>query len=157
MSELQIQHDGHKARLARLGAPPRYQAPIWRKPQAPKIEPQDLAAGWESMWFYDLVFSIDRKAAVPHIRDIQAAVARYFKISVLDILSQRRAVEISMPRHIGMYLARVLTMKGYPEIGRRFGDRDHTTVMHGVRKIGNLIGLDPKVTQDVEVIRRHLA
>lgn len=79
------------------------------------------------------------KISVEHV---QRTVARHFKISVLEMKSARRAANIVRPRHIAAYLARVHTLKSLPEIGRRFGDRDHTTILHAVRKIQRLMEKD---------------
>src|SRR3990167_1143287 len=69
------------------------------------------------------------------IKNIKIAVCAHFKMSMHDLLSSRRTMEIVWPRQIGMYLAKILTMRSLPEIGREFGNRDHTTVLHAVRKI----------------------
>jgi chromosomal replication initiator protein len=70
--------------------------------------------------------------------------------------SARRSRNVARPRQIAMYLAKQLTQRSLPEIGRKFGGRDHTTVMHAVRKIEELIDGDETVAQDVEIIRRTL-
>lgn len=69
------------------------------------------------------------------IEDIQRAVAEKFNVSRLDLLSSRRDHGIILPRHVAMFLAKTLTTRSLPEVGRRFGGRDHTTVLHAVRKI----------------------
>ena len=74
------------------------------------------------------------------IEDIQRAVARHYNVSRADMLSSRRTANVVRPRQIAMYLAKTLTLRSLPEIGRRFGGRDHTTVLHAVRKIENLGG-----------------
>lgn len=73
------------------------------------------------------------------IKRIQHIVADHFGVPVIDMVSQRRTASVVRPRQIAMYLSRLLTLRSLPEIGRRFGGRDHTTVMHGVRKIEYLI------------------
>lgn len=75
----------------------------------------------------------------PKVIEIKRAVADYFSVSLVDIDSARRDPCIARPRHIAMYLCRVMTTHSYPEIGRRMGDRDHTTVMHAIDKIENLL------------------
>ena len=70
--------------------------------------------------------------------------------------SARRARNVARPRQVAMYLAKQLTSRSLPEIGRKFGGRDHTTVMHAVRKIEEIIGEDPSFAQDVEILRRTL-
>ena len=74
------------------------------------------------------------------IEDIQRVVARQYNVSRADLLSSRRTANVVRPRQIAMYLAKTLTLRSLPEIGRRFGGRDHTTVLHAVRKIEGLVG-----------------
>ncbi len=76
------------------------------------------------------------------IEDIQRIVARHYNVSRGDLLSSRRTANVVRPRQVAMYLAKTLTLRSLPEIGRRFGGRDHTTVLHAVRKIENLVGND---------------
>jgi chromosomal replication initiator protein len=76
------------------------------------------------------------------IEDIQRVVARQYNVSRADLLSSRRTANVVRPRQVAMYLAKVLTLRSLPEIGRRFGGRDHTTVLHAVRKIEALAGND---------------
>lgn len=73
----------------------------------------------------------------PHItvHEIQEAVSEFFGIPLVEMASERKGWEVSHPRQVAMYLARELTAFSYPMIGRRFGDRDHTTVMHAVRQV----------------------
>jgi chromosomal replication initiator protein len=91
------------------------------------------------------------------IEDIQRVVARHYNVSRADILSARRTATVVRPRQIAMYLAKVLTLRSLPEIGRRFGGRDHTTVLHAVRKIDALIGNDRALADDVDLLKRMLA
>jgi chromosomal replication initiator protein len=70
--------------------------------------------------------------------------------------SARRARNVARPRQVAMYLAKQLTSRSLPEIGRKFGGRDHTTVMHAVRKVEELMVEDQQIAQDVEIIRRAL-
>src|SRR5262249_18953491 len=76
------------------------------------------------------------------IEDIQRVVARQYNVSRADLLSSRRTANVVRPRQVAMYLAKTLTLRSLPEIGRRFGGRDHTTVLHAVRKIENLVTTD---------------
>jgi chromosomal replication initiator protein len=69
------------------------------------------------------------------VENIQKTVADYYKIKVADMYSKKRPASIARPRQIAMYLAKELTQKSLPEIGELFGGRDHTTVLHAVRKI----------------------
>jgi chromosomal replication initiator protein len=90
------------------------------------------------------------------IEDIQNVVARRYNVSRADLLSSRRTMDVVRPRHVAMYLAKMLTLRSLPEIGRRFGGRDHTTVLHAVRKIDAVIGNDPALAEEIEVIKRQL-
>ena len=78
------------------------------------------------------------------------------KVSIDDIVSARRTSDIVMPRHIAMYLARTMTPRSFPEVGRRMGNRDHTTVLHGFKKIERLVRENPNVADDVNAIKRSI-
>lgn len=88
------------------------------------------------------------------IEDIQRVVARHYNVSKTELLSNRRTRTIVKPRQIAMYLAKIMTPRSLPEIGRRFGGRDHTTVLHAVRKIEDLSGSDNTLAQELELLRR---
>ncbi|AAK86141.2 chromosomal replication initiator protein DnaA [Agrobacterium fabrum] len=88
------------------------------------------------------------------IEDIQRIVARHYNVSRQELVSNRRTRVIVKPRQIAMYLAKMLTPRSFPEIGRRFGGRDHTTVLHAVRKIEDLISGDTKLGHEVELLKR---
>ena len=90
------------------------------------------------------------------IEDIQRVVARQYNVSRADLLSSRRTANVVRPRQVAMYLAKTLTLRSLPEIGRRFGGRDHTTVLHAVRKIENLVGNDTSLAEEIEVLKRQL-
>ncbi len=90
------------------------------------------------------------------IEDIQRIVARQYNVSRADLLSSRRTANVVRPRQVAMYLAKQLTLRSLPEIGRRFGGRDHTTVLHAVRKIENLVGNDTSLAEEIEVLKRQL-
>ncbi len=90
------------------------------------------------------------------IEDIQKLVASRYNVSRSDILSERRTAAVVKPRQIAMYLSKVLTLRSLPEIGRRFGGRDHTTVLHAVRKIEKQIGEDTVLGDEVELLKRML-
>jgi hypothetical protein len=143
-----------KARLIRLGMPQPKPFVPW-KPTPIKPQPSD--AGWECMWFHDLVTGHSKEPKAILIRDIQEAVCRHFDISIVDMLSSRRSFKIVYPRQIAFFLCRELTSHGFAEIGRRFGGKDHTTVIHGTQKIGGLYGYDVKVTCEVNTIKKVLA
>ena len=90
------------------------------------------------------------------IEEIQKQVAAHFKIRFSEMHSSRRARAVARPRQVAMYLAKQLTTRSLPEIGRQFGGRDHTTVMHAVRKIEELRAADLSFAEDVELLRRML-
>lgn len=90
------------------------------------------------------------------IDEIQRRVCEHFNIKMADMSSARRARAVARPRQIAMYLAKMLTSRSLPEIGRKFGNRDHTTVMHANKKIEELRAIDPSINEDVEILLRIL-
>ena len=90
------------------------------------------------------------------IEDIQRVVARQYNVSRSDLLSSRRTANVVRPRQVAMYLAKTLTLRSLPEIGRRFGGRDHTTVLHAVRKIEGLVSNDMTLAEEIEILKRQL-
>ncbi len=90
------------------------------------------------------------------VDEIQKTVAEHFQMKQADLLSERRTRAIARPRQIAMYLCKQHTTRSYPDIGRRFGGRDHTTVLHGVRKIEELLTQDDQIARDVEALTRKL-
>ena len=101
----------------------------------------------------DILRASDRKVTV---EEIQRKVSEHYNIRLSDIIGLKRVRTIARPRQVAMYLAKQLTSRSLPEIGRRFGGRDHTTVMHGVRKIEDLKSIDNQIAEDVEILRRSL-
>jgi chromosomal replication initiator protein len=101
----------------------------------------------------DILRASDRKVTVD---EIIRKVADHYNIRMTDILSPKRARAVARPRQVGMFLAKTLTSKSLPEIGRRFGGRDHTTVIHAVKKIEELRSVDNQIAEDVELLRRML-
>ena len=102
----------------------------------------------------DLLRAGDRRTTV---EDIQKKVAGHYNIRLTDMHSPRRARPVARPRQVAMYLCKALTEHSLPEIGRKFGGRDHTTIMHGVRKVEELMAADPSFRQDVETLKRAIA
>ena len=90
------------------------------------------------------------------IEDIQRVVARQYNVSRADLLSSRRTANVVRPRQVAMYFAKTLTLRSLPEIGRRFGGRDHTTVLHAVRKIETLVNTDTALAEEIEILKRQL-
>ncbi|RNF34627.1 chromosomal replication initiator protein DnaA [Paracoccus methylarcula] len=101
----------------------------------------------------DILRTNDRKISID---DIQRKVAEHYNIRLADMMGPKRARNVARPRQIAMYLSKQLTNRSLPEIGRRFGGRDHTTIMHGVRKIEELAGEDSGLAEDIALLRRQL-
>jgi chromosomal replication initiator protein len=90
------------------------------------------------------------------VAHIQATVAAYYRIKVQYMWSAQRTRDVARPRQLAMYLCRELTPMSLPSIGKRFGDRDHTTVLHAVRKIDQLCEVDFEIAEDVTILRERL-
>ena len=101
----------------------------------------------------DLLRANDRRVT---IEEIQKEVAEHFNIRLVDMHSARRARAVARPRQVAMYLSKQLTARSLPEIGRKFGGRDHTTVMHAVKKVEELRSTDNSFHEDVELLKRML-
>ena len=91
------------------------------------------------------------------IEEIIKTVSRHFGVSKPDILSQRRHRSVVWPRQIGMYLSKQMTARSLPEIGRRFGNRDHTTVLHAIRKIDKELAANPRLRDELEDLKKMLS
>jgi chromosomal replication initiator protein len=102
---------------------------------------------------HDLLRASDRRIT---IEEIQKRVAEHFNIKLAEMSSARRSRAVARPRQVAMYLAKQLTSRSLPEIGRKFGGRDHTTVMHAVRKVEELRTADAAFAEDVELLRRMI-
>jgi len=101
----------------------------------------------------DILRASDRKVT---IEEIQRKVAEHYNIRLADMIGPKRLRTVARPRQVAMYLAKQLTPRSLPEIGRRFGGRDHTTIMHGVRKIEELMSTDSQLADDLQMLRRLL-
>ncbi|NBT85558.1 MAG: chromosomal replication initiator protein DnaA [Alphaproteobacteria bacterium] len=101
----------------------------------------------------DLLRSNDRRIT---IEDIQKRVCEFYNIKISDLLSSRRLQNIARPRQVAIYLSKLLTSKSLPEIGRKFGGRDHTTVLHSVRKVQEFCQSDREFANDIDILRRSL-
>jgi chromosomal replication initiator protein len=97
-----------------------------------------------------------REARRVRIEDILRIVSRHYKVPRNELLSSRRSRDVVRPRQIAMYLAKALTSRSLPEIGRRFGGRDHTTVLHSVRKVEQMMKDDADLSQEIELLMRML-
>ena len=102
---------------------------------------------------HDILKAHDRRVT---IEEIQRKVAEHWNIRLTDMSSARRARNVARPRQVAMYLAKQLTSRSLPEIGRKFGNRDHTTVMHAVQRVTELMARDAAFAEDVELMRRML-
>ena len=101
----------------------------------------------------DILRTNDRKISID---DIQRKVAEHYNIRLADMIGPKRARNVARPRQIAMYLSKQLTSRSLPEIGRRFGGRDHTTIMHGIRKVEELAVEDHALAEDVALLKRLL-
>ena len=102
---------------------------------------------------HDILKAHDRRVT---IEEIQKKVAEHYSIRLTDMSSARRARAVARPRQVAMFLAKQLTSRSLPEIGRKFGNRDHTTVMHAVSRVSELMQRDGTFAEDVELLRRLL-
>jgi chromosomal replication initiator protein len=103
-----------------------------------------------NIWLADFLRAYDRRVT---IEEIKKKVAEHYGLKVQELESPVRSRSIVRPRQIAMFLARKLTPRSYPEIGRRFGNRDHTTVMHAFETIERLTSIDPSFAEEVEQLR----
>lgn len=101
----------------------------------------------------DILRASERKIS---IEEIQRRVAEHYNIRISDMVGPKRVRNFARPRQVAMYLCKQMTSRSLPEIGRRFGGRDHTTVMHGVRRIDDLRQQDAQIAEDLELLRRTL-
>jgi hypothetical protein len=137
------------------------------RPNTPRVVRIDhIALFYHTMWFWDLVNCPPPSALnpltqnfkrSPSVQDIQRATASHFGISLTDLVSERRTQPTTRIRQTAMYLAKILTTRSVPEIGRRFGGRDHTTVLHAVHRIEQLIAKDEEFAGHVAEIKAKLA
>jgi chromosomal replication initiator protein len=114
---------------------------------------RDLTLETAQELLQDLLRASERRVTID---EIQKKVAEHFNIKMAEMTSSRRARIVARPRQVAMYLAKQLTSRSLPEIGRKFGGRDHTTVMHAVRKIEELTRSDRALAEDVELLHRML-
>jgi chromosomal replication initiator protein len=103
---------------------------------------------------HDLLKAHDKRVT---IEEIQRVVSGHWNIRVHDMSSARRARAVARPRQVAMYLAKQLTSRSLPEIGRMFGNRDHTTVMHAIARVTEIMERDPAFAEDVELLRKMLS
>jgi len=101
----------------------------------------------------DLIRSADRKVTID---EIMKKTCEHYNIRQSDMIGPSRARNVARPRQMAMYLCKKLTTRSLPEIGRKFGKRDHTTILHGVRRIEELMSTDSQIAEDAEILRRQL-
>lgn len=163
MSLVERYHAKHMARLARMGGnplPPRITQPL-PKAEIPKrivwrgINP---APYWRTMWFWELIALTPKPQNQfrPTIKRIINVVAAHYNVTHDDIISPRRHLTVTRPRQIVMYLARQLTLRSFPEIGRAIGGRDHTTVLYGVSKITKMMAKSPEMKTAVDELTKEI-
>ncbi|MEI4472752.1 chromosomal replication initiator protein DnaA [Frigidibacter sp. MR17.24] len=102
----------------------------------------------------DILRASDRRVT---IEEIQRKVAEHYNVRLADLIGPKRQRTIARPRQIAMYLSKHMTTRSLPDIGRRFGGRDHTTIMHGIRKIEELRGSDNQLAEDLDLLRRLMS
>jgi Bacterial dnaA protein helix-turn-helix len=158
----------HKARVDRFNAaavaykaqhpqPPRPQPPppppppLPPEPIPPQPEPPSQELVRKAAWFY-----INGETSYPKIGAIQHVVALHYNITVIDLLSHRRTRQLVRPRQVAIYLAKQLTLKSLPEVGRRFNKRDHTTVLHSVRMVEKRMQHDADFSHEIDELETLL-
>lgn len=132
----------------------------WRKPvpapEQPVTETKPPDKCDERAWTITICGVADAPRRPPSMNEIMRAVAAEYRVSVMDIVSARRNRKLIFPRHISMLLARRLTHLSMPQIGRHLGNRDHTTILHGVRSIEQKLASDPALAGVVARIELSL-
>lgn len=123
----------------------------WHQEPAPAVTPAPLPRVRD--W---LLLTSSTPGNHIQIKTIIAAVANHYCISASDIISSRRTANVVRPRQVAMYLAKTLTLRSLPEIGRRFGGRDHTTVIASIRRIQNIMDADEDFRAVVNCLRQKL-
>lgn len=154
-------HAEHKARLARMGGAP---LPRVAVPEITPEQPKAVfwrgineARYWRNMWCWDLVaMSSKPNFGRPNLKRILHVVAAHYGVTPDEIISHRRLLVVSRPRQIVMYLARQLTLRSFPEIGRALGGRDHTTVLYGVSRIEKLIAQSPEMKRTIDELTQEI-
>ena len=150
-----------RARLMRLGAIPT--KPVAKPTEAALLQPKPepiifvppVESFYPSMWFWDLVSS-DGKMQ-PTIKNIQMLVSAKYGVAISEIVSARRDKSVILPRHVAFYLVKQLTTYSYPVIGRYFGGRDHSTIIHAVQKVEARMQSEPDLRRDVMSLRERFA
>lgn len=157
MSLVEQYHAERKARLARMAksaAPKR----TYTRSKNGTVKPYPPNYCWSRMWFWDLVNM--RKTTeigyIPPVRRIINTVGQHYGISANDIVSARRTADIVLPRQVAMYLARQTTPLSLPQISRSFGNRDHTTILHAIRRIKFYLERNPEMRATIDKLKREV-
>lgn len=160
MTPLQAElHQAHKARLARMSsAAERYACTKARAetetanadPVIDEARPEPVKTATE-----DRDWLIVTLRAPSTIKDVQRIVAKRYGFTRTDLLSERRTVPLAKARQIAMFVAKSVTTKSLPEIGRHFGGRDHTTILHGIRKIAGMVEADERFRAEIDGLKAH--
>jgi len=126
------------------------EAPLSHSPSIQAVVPEAMPAETDPpTWF---IISEPKRSDYPSIRDIQNAVCKHFGVTLIDMLSGRRSAWIARPRQVAYFLCKELTLHSLPQIGRRFGGRDHSSVHHGMTKIKYLCPRDAALAQDIAIL-----
>lgn len=163
MSELLNQHKAHKERLQRIAMAALYQAirdivdhPSLAAP-VPVLASDQINAEWVEEQLResgDLEINIPEiETFSPTINNIQRAVCKHYRVSRSDLISSRRRPHEVLPRMVAVYLCRVLTPMSLPAIGKHFGNRDHTTILHSERTMTARIKTEPELAATIEVLK----
>lgn len=150
MSALAKFHQAHKERLARIEAAA-FRPSIVVVPEPEPIDQQETEEIKPRRYWFRII-----GAGAPTIKDIQMVTAEFYGIPESDMRSQRRDMPVARIRQVAMYLAKAMTEKSMPEIGRRFGGKDHTTILHAVRRIKALMETDRELADEVAEIKYRL-
>jgi chromosomal replication initiation ATPase DnaA len=142
-------HTEHRERLARFA-----QAAMAKKAKPAAVEPLPVITLDQFREAHEL---LDRQGIINGVEVVQRAVLkRFYGVTLSDLKSGRRTAKVVLPRQIAMYICRHTTSKSFPDIGRRFGDRDHTTVLSAVNKIERLRKADPEIDALVKSIAEEI-
>lgn len=134
----------------------RTEPPPVEKPQQESPD-DDWADRQKKLWFGVVADLGPVTPRAIHISDIQKAAANFYNSTVTDMCGPRRTAQVVRARQIAMYLAKTLTLRSLPDVGRRFGNRDHTTVLHAVRKIEGLLPRDPNLVAEIEFLKSEVS
>lgn len=127
------------------------EAPLCREPDVFVVGPDAEVNHYGPNWFV-VLDSDPRPGDYPSIREIQKAVCKHYEVLMTDLLSSRRTAKIVRPRQVAFYLCKVLTPHSLPQLGRRFGGRDHTTALHAIRMVPIRARADAELAHDLAIL-----